>query len=208
MFGPKLFYSIFIRSVCLHSISCFVCLFSSFLCIVVILCVSVFMFVFPVCASCLVMFVFLLKPRKQQEAVNNVNNVKFCFCLQMVEYLVFYQSQESNRRWSNRSAAVTDRLRLQPFWGLKHFSTNSKANASIFAMFAWLAMFAIFAIFSIFHNICNICDICKICNFQILNHLKPYTGFWSTQYICIPVRSQMTVFIISLSGVAIEFDLE
>ena len=96
------------------------------------------------------MFVFLLKPRKQQEAVNKVNNVKFCFCLQMVEYLFFYRSQESNRRWSNRSAAVTDRLRLQPFWGLKHFSTNSKANASIFAMFAWLAIFAIFAIFSIY----------------------------------------------------------
>ena len=159
------------------------------------------------------------------------------FCLQMVEYLFFYRSQESNRRWSNRSAAVTDRLRLQPFWGLKHFSTNSKANASIFAMFAWLAIFAIFAIFLIFlifaippisarfaifksptignqtrFAINSIylysCDLfvwdssgltssIQILPYQMLNFFHVYT-----------VRSQMTVFIISLSSFAIEFDLE
>ena len=214
MFGPKLFYSIFIRSVCLHSISCFVCLFSSFLCAVVILCVTCYICLClclfsgmcllfghvcisikatkatggsQQCQQCKILFLssdggifgFLSKPRKQQEVVE----------------------PQCSSYWPVATAAF---LRPQT---LQHQQQSQCLNICNVCLTCNICDF--WNIFDI-SNICNISDICKICNFQILNHLKPYTGLWSTQlnYICIPVRSQMTVFIISLSGVAIEFDLE
>ena len=64
-------------------------------------------------------FVFLSKPRKQQEVVE----------------------PQCSSYWPVATAAF-----LRP----QHFRTNSKANASMFAIFAWLAIFAIFAIFPIY----------------------------------------------------------
>ena len=197
---------------CLHSIACLVCFFIIFVHRCLILCVT--------CYICLCLCLFSgmcllfghvcisIKATKATGGSQQGQQCKILFLSSDGGIFGFLSKPRKQQEVVEPQCSSYWPVATAAFLRPQHFSTNSKANASIFAMFAWLAMFAIFAIFSIFHNICNICDICKICNFQILNHLKPYTGFWSTQYICIPVRSQMTVFIISLSGVAIEFDLE
>ena len=170
------FFIIFVYRCLILYVTCYICV-----------CLCLYFLFFPVRGSCLVIFVFLSKPPKQQEAVNNVTNVKFCFCLQTLEYLFFYQSQESNRRWSNRSAAVTDRLRLQPFWGLNTSEPTAKPillNICNICLTCDICDFCnIFDIFIIF----NISDNCKICDVQILNHLKQSSGLRQTQHICIPV---------------------
>ena len=149
MFGPELFYSMFIRPVWLHSISRFVCFFHhrclwvlNFVCDLLYL--SVLMFVFPIfsgmwllfghfcvsikatkatggsqqCHQCKILFlysdggifVFLSKPRKQQEVVE----------------------PQCSSYWPVATAAF-----LRP----QHFRTNRKANIAQYLPYLWYLRF-------------------------------------------------------------------
>ena len=132
-----LIFIIFVYRCLILCATCYICV-----------CLCLYFLCFPVCASCLVMLVFLLKPRKQQEAVNNVTNVKFCFCLQMLEYLFF--SIKAKKATGGGRTAV-QQLLTGCDCSLSEASTLQNQQESQYcSIFALLAIFAIFAIFSIF----------------------------------------------------------